>query len=320
MALILEVIAGRDEVRQRVRVDAFPFTVGRAYASDLILDDPYVDASHARIVREENGDCYIEDGGSLNGVSVGDGERVARLRLGSGTSLRIGRTLLRVRDTSDAVAPALRDGPTAGGRAPRLLGKRRLAGVIAGSAVVVGVVSWLNGYERAGSGGQFTNVLGFGLIAVAWAGCWAIASRITRHRFHMLEHLAIFSAAITAVMILGTLASLVAFFVPSLWVTQTVGALYGVLVLTALLAAHLAHTSRLSLKRRATIGFSIAAGFLALGLVAQFAKAEDYTDVPSFVGALAPVSAKLIPADGPEELERAAAALKPEVDALRKNE
>jgi hypothetical protein len=320
MALILEVVAGRDEVRQRVRVDTFPFTIGRGYGSDLILDDPYVDPSHARIVQEENGDCCIEDADSLNGLIGSDHSRATRIPLASGTSLRLGRTVLRVRHTADEVIPALRDSRAARGYSRATLGKRGLAGVIGGSAAIFAVVTWLSGYQRAGSGDQLTTVLAFLLIAFAWAGCWAIASRVTQHRFHMLEHLAVFSAAVTLVMIVDTLSALVMFFLPAYWLSQAIGALNAVLALVVLLTAHLGYASSMSLKRRATIAFSIAAAFLALGLTVMLAKSDDFTDVPSFVSTLAPVSAKLIPADGPEELERTATALKPDVDAARKQD
>lgn len=320
MALILEVVAGRDEVRQRVRVDAFPFTIGRAYGSDLILDDPYVDPSHARIVREENGDCYIEDSDSLNGLIASDHSRATRIPLASGTSLRVGHTMLRVRHTSDEVTPARRDGRAGSGPSRVTLGKRGLAGVIGGSVAIVAVFTWLSGYERASSGDQVTTMLGFLLIASAWAGCWAIASRVTQHRFHMLEHLAVFAAAVTVVMIVGALGALVTFFLPTYRLSQAIGALNGVLALAVLLTAHLRYTSSMSLKRRATIACSISAALLAVGLTVRLAKSDDFTDVPSFVSTLAPVSARLIPADGPEELERAAAALKPDVDASRKKD
>ncbi len=317
MALILEVIAGRDEVRQRVRLDSFPFTIGRGYASDLILDDPYVDPAHARIVREENGDCYLEDAGSLNGLIAGDQSRAPRILLASGTTARLGRTLLRVRATSDEVAPALADHKAAAFFSLAPLGRRGLAGVIGTGAAVFALTMWLGSYERTSIDDPLTSMLAFLLIGFVWAGCWAIASRVTQHRFHMLEHLAIFAALVTLIMVAGTLTSLLTFFVPFHWLNEAVGAFDAVVGLALLLTAHLGYTSGMSRKRRATIAGSIAVGLVGLALTVSLAKADDYTDVPSFVSTLAPVSARWIPADDPGELERVAAKLKPDVDALK---
>jgi putative peptide zinc metalloprotease protein len=58
-----------------------PTTIGRASANDVVLDDPSVSRSHARVMRTRRG-FLLEDLGSFNGTSVGD-----RLIRGSGTLL-----------------------------------------------------------------------------------------------------------------------------------------------------------------------------------------------------------------------------------------
>jgi hypothetical protein len=318
MALILEVLSGRAEMRHRVRIDALPFTIGRGYANDLILDDPYVDARHAQILRDENGDWYIEDAGSLNGVTQGDDTRAERMRLTSGSTVRIGRTTLRVRDTSDEVAPALRETST---RAPGFsidaLSRRVLIATIAGAAIVFTFLTWLAGYARADSGDHFTNALMYVMMAFVWGGCWAIASRVTRHRFHLLEHMTIFAVAGILIMVVGALTSLIQFYAPVSWVKGAAGTLVILLSLVLLLTAHLAYTTHMPLKRRATVAFSISALMIAAGVTIALATSDEYSDVPSFVSTLAPVSAKLVPAEDPDALERLAAELKPDVDALK---
>jgi pSer/pThr/pTyr-binding forkhead associated (FHA) protein len=46
--IFLEVLEG-DAVHGRHRLERFPVTVGRGYASDVILDDPKVSEAHLRI-------------------------------------------------------------------------------------------------------------------------------------------------------------------------------------------------------------------------------------------------------------------------------
>jgi len=71
--------------------------MGRGYHNDLMLHDPYVCASHARLFCQD-GQWYIEDLASSNGIFIGkkkqpiDGAK----RLSSGDCFRIGRTTFRL--------------------------------------------------------------------------------------------------------------------------------------------------------------------------------------------------------------------------------
>jgi hypothetical protein len=68
-------------------------TVGRAPTSDILLDEPFVSSTHARLV--PRGQFYVvEDLGSTNGTFVNEKEVTeAQLRLDS--RLRIGETVFR---------------------------------------------------------------------------------------------------------------------------------------------------------------------------------------------------------------------------------
>src|SRR5215471_15756453 len=81
--------AGGEEVR-----------VGRGYDNDVVVDDPFVAARHLRIARDESGALVAHDLGSANGLFVGpDRRRHERVAIDPSQPLRIGRTLLRVRET-----------------------------------------------------------------------------------------------------------------------------------------------------------------------------------------------------------------------------
>jgi pSer/pThr/pTyr-binding forkhead associated (FHA) protein len=84
VALIIEVLDAEERtVRARVRAGALPFTIGRAWDNDLILEDLYVDARHARIHRAVDGTMLVEALGSLNGLAVirGDGSSEKQVRV-----------------------------------------------------------------------------------------------------------------------------------------------------------------------------------------------------------------------------------------------
>src|SRR5262249_51417478 len=95
------------DVIERVRIDRFPFHLGRAYTSDWIVDDPHVCPEHAVIEELPDGSLVLRDLSSLNGV-VADGRRVPELVLGSEAQIEIGRTRLRLRDREFRVPGAFR--------------------------------------------------------------------------------------------------------------------------------------------------------------------------------------------------------------------
>jgi FHA domain len=68
-------------------------TVGRAPTSDIVLDEPFVSSTHARLV--PRGQFYVaEDLGSTNGTFVNERE-VTEAQLKMDSRLRIGETVFR---------------------------------------------------------------------------------------------------------------------------------------------------------------------------------------------------------------------------------
>ena len=108
MALILEIRDQRGHVTWHP-LDRLPVTLGRALTNDIIVDDPYVDAIHARISLSDDGMVVIEDTGTVNGIVMDQGRTAGPVRLGAGIQLRMGRTSMRVRARDEAVPPALHE-------------------------------------------------------------------------------------------------------------------------------------------------------------------------------------------------------------------
>src|SRR5688572_29260044 len=85
VALIVTDPAGN---RSRVAVHVLPFLIGRQADNHLVLRDGRTSRTHARIVCEE-GDYYIEDAGSRNGVFVNE-KRVERHKLAHSDRIEFG--------------------------------------------------------------------------------------------------------------------------------------------------------------------------------------------------------------------------------------
>jgi len=189
--IIVEVLGRRGQVEQRVRVDRFPFVLGRAYRCDLILDDPYVSPEHARLELDAAGRPLLRDLGSRNGShDAANGTRVAELGLERGGEVRLGRTSLRLRRLDHEVEPPLLDAQQ--NALLRWAGSSSsavpvwLAAVAAATAWSV----WRSTYVELESSALLSQVLATVLAAAGWAGAWALAGRLLVHRGRFVSHLA----------------------------------------------------------------------------------------------------------------------------------
>jgi pSer/pThr/pTyr-binding forkhead associated (FHA) protein len=110
----VEILSRHRDVVARHRCDGAEVRIGRGYDNDVIVDDPYVAPHHLRVFRDEDGRLVAEDLGSANGLYTGDGERrEKRIAIDGDRPLRIGRTQLRIRESSHVVAPERAAAPVA---------------------------------------------------------------------------------------------------------------------------------------------------------------------------------------------------------------
>ena len=74
-----------------------PVTIGRAPDSTLVLDDDYASTRHARLAPDAEGRWFVEDLGSTNGTYVGRGRINGPTEVSTGSTVRIGKTVLELR-------------------------------------------------------------------------------------------------------------------------------------------------------------------------------------------------------------------------------
>lgn len=319
MALIVEVLEPRGgKVRTRVRLDVLPMSIGRAYDNDIILDDVYVDARHARISMSDDGIVHVEDLGSINGLVRVDGrERVPRVAVHAGMQVRLGHTILRFRDPAEPVAPAVRDAESELPYFARLLdnGWGRVAICVAATAMVT-LYTWLSSYERDSVSTAVAVAVVFVVTGVMWSACWAIASRVALNRFNFVGHFTLFSAFTVPLLLFVAVAAWVLFMFPDNTVSPAIGVAVWLAGSTASIALHLRLASSMSRARRWRAG-AITTAVLALtfGLLA-YAGSEIYSDVPAFSGVLKPISGSMLLSIEVSDFSDVVAELTAEADAL----
>lgn len=314
--VLVEVRDLRERLVARHRVERWPLTIGRAYSNDLILEDPYVCASHLRVIRTLTGALEAEDLGSVNGVQlVGDGARVQRVRLDPAARLRIGNTLLRFVDPDVEVPPALVRGRRERDL-PWLLRRPMLW------VCWLGVPLWLLGYrdlmlyERPRS----STLLGYAVLALlgmaAWAAAWALLNRVVSHRWRFVPHAAAGSAFFAVALGRDQVEGYVGMLAGGTWMGTVIGALCHVLPLAWLLGLHLAVVDHLSVAARRVGAFGAAVAFVGLtGFLADWSRFEFSNDI-DFDAELRPLPRAWIPGAPLTALEGDVAALQAEVRRL----
>lgn len=69
-------------------------TVGRSHNNDVVIDDATVSRTHCQFIQDENGNIYVIDTNSKNGVYVNGTKKYGKKYLSSSDIVRIGNTTL----------------------------------------------------------------------------------------------------------------------------------------------------------------------------------------------------------------------------------
>lgn len=168
----VEVLSRHGEVLSRHRCTGPELRIGRGYANDVLIDDPYVAVEHLRVTRDAGGQLVAQDLGSVNGTFVDrDKAHTERIVLEGDRRIRIGHTHLRIRDAAHPVAEE---------RAARP--QRRLLPIAAGlGALIIGIELlsvWLNETTEPKPSRYLLTPLVVALVLLVWAGGWSVLSRI----------------------------------------------------------------------------------------------------------------------------------------------
>lgn len=313
--MIVEILDRRAGVRQRVRLAAFPASIGRGYQNDVILDDRFVDPNHARLTWDGAGSLVLTDLRSVNGlVDPTTGARVTQMPIRSGTEVRLGRTTLRFVDPTHAVEPALPDSLLARHRWIGDSPLRDLA-IALGTGLLLGVNDFLDATDRVRVSGLLGEALTSLVLVAAWAGMWAMVGRITQHRFRFAEHFVIPCAGISAYTISNAAAGYLRFLFPGPveWEMGAAGVAITVAILT--LSAHLARVSLLAPGRRLLWSIGV---ILTLALIVALTDHGDRSEFGNRLEdtPLKPLGPGLIPSVAPARFLRQVDALQGEVDEL----
>jgi len=203
----VEVMSRHQEIAARFRIVGAEARIGRGYNNDIVLDDPYVAPEHLRLFRDDADQLVAEDLGSANGLYLnGSKQRLARIIVDGKQPIRIGQTYLRIREGNFAVEPE------------RVESRERSAMPIV-LAVALGVAllaideirTWLNQTSEVQPTTYLAPLFGVVITVLAWAGMWALLSRIFSGGSRFLRNLLITLSGGVAISLYNEIATFAAY-------------------------------------------------------------------------------------------------------------
>lgn len=310
----LEIIDAKGHVSERVRVDEFPITIGRAYGNHVVVDDPYVCPRHVSIEANGDGSVVARDLDSVNGIHIrARDKQVVDLEVGSGAEFRIGRTWMRYRSVEHPLSPTLVD---------REGGESSLAStyvLVAAGVLLVAVLcldSYLSAIERVTVAKIVSEPLTTLVMFLIWCGAWALASRIIIGRFHFAPHAVIASGAVVAVFMTNTAAEWTEFLFPIIPALRIAGIVGTGVVLAAMLYGHLRFASMMRRSARLWTGLAVSVAVVGASSVWDYAGRSKFSNVMEFTGIVKPLDAALLPAVDIERFIDNSQKLRTDLDTL----
>ena len=205
---LIEAIDRHGNVQARLPVTHWPVTVGRDLRADLVLDDVHVAGQHIRLAQHTPGQLTVQVLNTDNGVTLGRQHhaRGAQFDWPAGQALTLGRLHLRLRlaDTPVAAEQAMPLGPW---RATLW----SLAALATAMLLMLGQV-WLKSTETQKLLQELPMVM-IGALAglAAWAGLWAMVTKLFSGHPQFWRHVRIASLAFVASEVLEFVAQILAF-------------------------------------------------------------------------------------------------------------
>ncbi|HEY3919663.1 MAG TPA: FHA domain-containing protein [Stellaceae bacterium] len=278
----VELLSRHGPVSARFRCTGPEIRIGRSYHNDVVIDDAAVAPEHLRITRAADGAIVAE---ALDAQSFAlAGERRDRSLIDGDSVLRIGHTLVRVRD-ADYPVPA---------EAPA----RRPTSWVAVSALIVaalainGMMLWLDETTEPKATRYIGSIAELAAAALAWAALWAVFSRIFSGQARFSRNLTIGVSGILAYSLYRMLTSGLAFSLSSQAVANyAFGGIWLLLAIVCFLHLHGISPTRPLLK--AAILGGLAAGVIGLQLANAFDLANPARQQPIYARTLLPPAFRL---------------------------
>lgn len=319
--IVLEVLERSGRVRERIRLNNFPVTIGRAYDNDIILDDEYVSPRHLVIERDEQGALRAVDLNSENGLyQLPSLARVDALPIATDNRLLVGSTHIQIRRTDFSVAP------TALANRRRKSAQNLLASdwlfvpILLAAACVLLMEKCFTTFQKIKYQEMIQETISPVLGLMIWAGIWAFIGRILGHRAAFFAHANIVLLALLSLYGLDWFTDYYSFAFSATASAKWIEALAVTLLGGALLYGHLHLATQLRPKRVAITASLVAVGLLGITLFSSQVKEAQFNSNLSYPSVLKPPSGIAGRPLSPEVFFHRAQTMKQRLDDARRED
>jgi hypothetical protein len=317
--VFVELLDRRSNIRERVRVDSFPATIGRSYANAMIVDDRLVDAEHLRLSVDDEGAIVVEDLNTLNGTRLSkSGERIERHRIPAGGEavIRIGQTVLRLRGDDFEVGPTV-SFQTLFGPFRRYIENPAIASAVfvTGFCIIL-LASAQEIYKKVIWYDLIPIFLVLLFVFAIWTGFWSFVNRLVTHSFRFMTHLAISGIASVIFLSLVTVNEYVEFLFSAPLASKVVGFAGSAVIFSFLLYSHLSVMAGSSGRKRMLASVLISAGIVGIVLLTQYASRKDFSNELLFSSVIKPVGRQWVRTVSTDEFFGDLDKLRTRVDAM----
>lgn len=292
--LILEIFHGPRSPKQYQVFDEGLVRVGRGFANDVILSDPYVAAEHV-IIKNEEGGWQVEDLGSQNGIFDPKQKRVVRKTfLTSGEEFIIGKTRFKILSMDQPVAYE-----------KRLIQKSRFIkylnmplikwGMIVGMVLLYAVEAYFASERDLSFGKLISSGIGIFVPTLLWAGLFAFIGAIIKHKARFFLQLALSSLFMILLIPAGNIASYLGFAASQGIVEIGLFIIFLCVLFAYFLVRNLALATHIATRKLIVASIVITILILSVGGLLTFAFKDEFSSRPNYYATLKPPFAKLSP-------------------------
>ncbi len=288
-SLVVQITGKNQRAQDYARSIGPTLKIGRSFANDLVLTDPYVAPEQIRC--EKHHDRWLlsildrTNPVLLNGTPVLDDTVAVR----SGDRLMVGRTELAIFSDDHSVDATRK--LAARWLTPERIGPWRACAVLLGVALFDVVAEFLQSsvdleWKDYLYGGLFSAA-----VIVAWAGAWAIAGRVLRHHSQFFAQLLMVSLVSLGCSVVFPIVDYLGFWTSSVTITRAAYYVVGVAALTVLLKWNLVLAT--NVRNTGIAAFFVSASVIGLGFAASQYTADEFEPEPDYAGVVKPPFAHL---------------------------
>jgi multisubunit Na+/H+ antiporter MnhC subunit len=317
--VFVEILDRRGNVRERVKVDSFPATVGRGYANAVIVDDRLVDAEHLMLSLDSEAGIIVEDLNTESGTRLSKSRiRVEQCRVPAGGEavLRIGQTVLRLRGDDFAVEPVA-PSQTLFGPFGRWIESNIIAFLVFVAAFSLYVLVFAQEITKKVIWSDLTGrALVLLIIFALWTGFWSFFSRLVVHSFRFMTHLGISSGASIVFLVLFTAEEYFEFLSSAPVAAGVAGYAGFAVIFSLLLYGHLSVMSESSRWKRMLSSVLISTGIVSVILLSNYAHRKEFSNELRFSSVIKPIGHKWVRTVSPDRFFSDLDTLKARIDAM----